>query len=119
MSGPTPYRVVSPYTAAFVDALSAALGDWLDFERRPSEWTGWIWCRAADGRTGWVPEAWVVIEGARCRLLRDYSGREVSVSPGQELLVHLVESGWAWAESAAGETGWVPVSHLAPSPASA
>ncbi len=114
MTESAPYRVVSPYTAAYVNTLTAGSGDWLDFERRSSEWAGWLWCRAEDGQTGWVPEAWVLIEGERCRMLRDYSGREISVSPGDELIAHQVLSGWAWVEDAKGVTGWVPLNHLEP-----
>jgi hypothetical protein len=57
---------------------------------------------------GWVPENWVIIEGKTCRLRRDYNARELSVSEGEVLTASLIESGWVWATSQSGETGWVP-----------
>ncbi len=38
----------------------------------------------------------------------DYSAAELSVEPGDELVLHKPESGWHWASKSDGEVGWIP-----------
>jgi hypothetical protein len=110
--GSTRYRVVEEYRAAYEDPITLKAGEKLRFERRESEWPGWIWCYSPSGRAGWVPESWLTLEGGACTALRDYSGAELSVEPGEEVIGSLVESGWVWVSSGTGRAGWVPLSHL-------
>lgn len=44
-----------------------------------------------------------------CTMLRDYTSLELAVHKGEALVVGETESGWAWAENSAGDTGWVPL----------
>jgi len=108
------YRVIKPHKASYSETLTARAGDMLAFERRPTEWPGWIWCISPDGKTGWVPESWVVIEGGTCRLLRDYSTAELSADIGETVEGDLIESGWVWVRNQDGEHGWVPLECLKP-----
>ena len=39
--------------------------------RRETEWPGWIWCTNDSGKSTWVPESWVQIDGDSCVLRRD------------------------------------------------
>jgi hypothetical protein len=103
------YRVIKPHTASYTEVITARAGDRLAFERRPSEWPGWIWCIAPDGKTGWVPESWVEIEGNACRLRSDYSTAELTVNAGEIVEGDIIESGWAWVKNQNGEWGWVPM----------
>jgi hypothetical protein len=97
-----------------VEFLTAKKGDCLRFERLPSQYQGWIWCRSDTGQTGWVPEAWVRIENDICFLLQDYDARELTVRPDDILTCILIESGWLLAVSDILETGWVPLECLDP-----
>ncbi len=108
------YRVIEPYQAAYAVSLRAGIGERLVFERKKSEWEGWLWCTDAAGRSGWVPESWVRPEGGYCVLQQDYTGDELSVERGETLAAQLIESGWVWASKESGESGWVPMKHLAP-----
>jgi hypothetical protein len=110
------FRVIKPYRTPFSDPLIARQGERLNFERRESEWEGWIWCTCTSGRSGWVPENWVQIKDRTCVLQRDYTAAELSVGKGETVTADLFESGWAWASKESGESGWVPLSHLAPDP---
>jgi hypothetical protein len=74
-----PLRVIQAYHSAFTDPLIARQGDQLRFERRESEWPGWIWCTDPSGRSGWVPESWVELGTGVCTLKRDYAATELSV----------------------------------------
>lgn len=134
------HRARKPHTGGDGKPLAARRGERLAFERRPTEYAGWIWCRRleddgtprrgsvgddasgpiadgpiADGPTadaGWVPEAWVRIEGQTCVLLRDYDSTELRVEAGEDVTVQLVESGWAWVGGSCGRMGWVPLECL-------
>jgi len=52
-------------------------------------------------------------EGEFCVLQRDYAATELSVEQGETITVDFVESGWAWATKESGQSGWVPLEHLA------
>jgi hypothetical protein len=108
-----PLRVIQAYHSAFTDPLIARQGDQLRFERRESEWPGWIWCTDPSGRSGWVPESWVELGTGVCTLKRDYAATELSVEERARVAVELVESGWAWATTESGQSGWIPLAHLA------
>lgn len=108
------FRVVEPYDSPCSDPLTARKGERLGFERRESEWEGWIWCTSTSGQSGWVPENWVQIQGSFCILNRDYTATELSVATGQTITAEYLESGWAWATTDSGASGWVPLSHLEP-----
>jgi len=106
---PTRLRVVLAYESPFPGPLAFRRGERFAFERKPTEWAGWIWCRAADGRSAWVPESWVAIAGEHCTLVRDYDAVELSVEAGEEVVAEWFESGFAWATDARGRRGWVPL----------
>ena len=81
-------------------------------QRRETEWPGWIWCTNDSGKSAWVPENWVEIEGDSCVMKRDYDSTELSVEAGEVLSVESEESGWAWATKEGRESGWVPLENL-------
>jgi len=106
--------VKRPHQPDSPETLVASRGEELKYERRPTEWAGWLWCTNAEGRSAWVPEAWVEQEGDRCRLRRDYDSTELSISEGDVLEVELTESGWAWGHDSSGRRGWVPLDAIEP-----
>ena len=102
------YRITEPHTSGPGDALVVSKGETLRFERMATEWVGWLWCITDGGRTGWVPEAWVEIEGDTCVMLREYDATELAVAIGDEVTGDLIESGWVHVRNDQGRTGWVP-----------
>ncbi|MFZ1948321.1 MAG: methyltransferase domain-containing protein [bacterium] len=108
------YRAKKQHTPDCGMPVVAAEGQRLVFERRPTEYRGWIWCRSESGGAGWIPEAWVRIEGEQCTLLRDYNAAELPLAVGEEVTGALRESGWAWVRNARGDCGWVPDDCLEP-----
>ena len=73
-----------------------------------TDFLGWLWCRAADGSEGWVPESWLVQQGGQWRLRRDFSALELTLLPGQRVRLQFSESGFVHVRTEAGEEGWVP-----------
>jgi hypothetical protein len=106
------YRAVKPWQVKYTDPIRGAAGDRLTLGRRDDEFPGWVWATATDGRAGWIPEAWLRIEGESGVLLRDYSAAELQLEPGDLVNGEVVESGWLWATDATGQEGWVPLPSL-------
>lgn len=73
-----------------------------------TDFLGWTWCIASDGRAGWVPDAWCDRQGDAWRLERDFNALELSVRRGQRLRLLFSESGFVMAGTDSGERGWVP-----------
>lgn len=112
------YRVIKPHEAKAPESREIESGQRLKFQRKSTDFEGWLWCTAEDGFGGWVPENWVTItqepssDGGGpgwCYLKRDYRPDELTVNPGDELDGRMVESGWLWARTADGRKGWVPL----------
>lgn len=96
------------YTRAYADPLELAADECVTVVAHDTEWPDYVWCTNAAGRGGWVPVAYLTIRGAIGQALRAYRANELSVIVGEKL-IPLDEAGsWYWAESAAGERGWVP-----------
>ena len=108
------YRVIREHAPDSADVLVLKKGDTVAFERRETNWEGWLWCSKPTGESGWVPEAWVRIEGAECVATRNYDARELTVQPRALLEAVLTLSGWLLAVSADGTTGWVPLECVEP-----
>ena len=100
--------IVRAHQSSDEKPLVVSRGERLSFERRKTEWPGWIWCIDKGGRSGWVPEAWVEITGDGCRMKKDYDATELTVSAGEQVTVEIKESGWAWVRTRGGQSGWVP-----------
>lgn len=105
---PVSARVIRDYTAHYPDALSGKAGEVLTRGRRDEEWPGWMWCKAANGKEGWTPEAWLDVQGERAVLLRDYDAQELSVQAGELVWLLAHEAGWFWARAEGGKEGWLP-----------
>jgi hypothetical protein len=104
-----PYRVIADHIDLPSKVLRFKAGEVLSFERRPTEWEGWLFCTDRQGATGWVPENWLALEGDMCKARKDYDSSELEVRKGEVIHVDLVESGWALATNVSGEKGWVPL----------
>ena len=100
--------VVRAHAAPYADPISVRAGEAVQPDPARSAETdilGWLWCRAADRREGWVPEAWL---DADSRLLRDFDAIELSVEPGERVAIELAESGFVLCRKPDGGRGWLP-----------
>ena len=100
---PHTYRVTKPHRSPGPEPWIVRQGERLSFERRETEWPGWIWCTNDGGKSARVPENWVEIEGDSRVMKRDYDATELSVGVGAVLTLEFEESGWAWATTVTGE----------------
>jgi SH3-like domain-containing protein len=107
--------VIEDYSPKYTNPISARAGDSVIAERQDDEYPGWWWCRARDGKEGWVPESFLELRDRFGTLLQDYDAHELSVRAGDQLTLHEEVAGWARATDAGGRTGWVPIRCLAKS----
>jgi hypothetical protein len=92
----------------YPDPLTVRAGEPLTVGRRDPDWPGWLWCTDPRGKSGWVPESFI----DNNTISRDYTARELCVSPGDEVEPLLEVAGWLWCKTPSGATGWLPSTHL-------
>ena len=108
-------RVITEHRVVHTDPMALQAGDVVQVGRRDDEWSGWLWCTNAAGKSGWVPESYLDRQGESGVVRCDYTTRELSVVAGQVLTAGVSEAGWVWVTNEAGDSGWVPEKHLEPS----
>ncbi len=107
------------HKAYYDDPLALQTGEKFAFSGRGDAWENnpnhiWLWAIAQDGREGWVPEGFAVVENGKAVAPREYSARELNVAAGERLEIVRETNGWAWCENNSGETGWVPLKTFDP-----
>lgn len=107
-------KVLKSHESEITKSLVVKKGEQLEGQEKETKWDGWLWCRTKAGVDGWVPKSYLepLSEPRQYQLLQDYTSKELRVQPGDEVLVLIEESGWAWARSPMGEEGWVPLENL-------
>lgn len=108
-------RVVEPWSASH-PAMTVRLGDVVEVGERDDEWPEYRWC-TREGGEGWVPDAVLSARSDGTAVaVRDYSTAELSVEPGDEVVVLERLAAWSWCEDRAGRRGWLPDRVLAAEP---
>jgi uncharacterized protein YgiM (DUF1202 family) len=90
-------------------------GDRVEGQEKKTEWEGWLWCRTADGVTGWIPKNYLrkdLDKTGYYSALRDYNARELTAHIGQSIIILDEQSGWALVKTNSQETGWIPIRNL-------
>src|SRR5438552_1690007 len=87
-------RVRLEHRVEYADPLQVAAGEKLSVGREDDEFPGWKWCKAADGREGWVPIELLSNGATEAVVLQDYSARELAVKPGEEVVVEDARHDW-------------------------
>jgi len=100
------------YCAQYSDPIVMRAGDVVAIGERDAQYAGWIWCRHPDGRSGWVHESLLSIEGDQGRARRDYSARELTADVDEVVELGEELGGWVQATNARRESGWLPADHL-------
>jgi SH3-like domain-containing protein len=107
-------RVHTTYEPQYPNPICVAAGESVRVGREDADFPGWKWCRAADGREGWVPVELLSNDEAGPVVLEDYSARELAVGAGEEVTVEDARHGWLQVRDSRGERGWIPASHVSP-----
>lgn len=106
------FRVIQNYTRVYDDPIVFERGETITRERPDPEQPGWWWCADKRGKSGWVHESFFEEDDFRFIALADYSALELSANAGEIVDAIDERGGWVWCVNAAGEQGWLPLSHL-------
>jgi len=104
-------RIRLRHNVEYPNAISVTAGETVSVGPEDNEFAGWKWCKASDGREGWVPVELLSNQGVEATILQDYSARELEVWPGEEVTVEDTRHEWLLVRNARGERGWIPASH--------
>jgi uncharacterized protein YgiM (DUF1202 family) len=105
-------RIIREYRIQYPDPLCVAAGDKVSIGREDDEFPGWKWCRASNGRQGWIPvELLSEASATETAVLCDYSSRELAVQSGEEVTIEDSRHEWLLVRNKQGERGWIPGSH--------
>nr|WP_210292344.1 SH3 domain-containing protein [Rhizobium sp. BK602] len=102
------------HVASYADPIAFKIGDPINLTGKSDNWKGhiWLWAVGPDGRSGWIPDAAVLLSEEPSIASRNYSAIELTCSVG-EILTALEEThGWVWCQAADGVKGWVPSEKL-------
>ena len=106
---PARVRVVRTHVTSDANPVRFRVGDTLGVGHRDQQWTSYVWCTDAAGRSGWVPDIYIEMTGAHEAVAaRDYDATELTVGRGDELDVLDEVGGWYLCRTANGVSGWVP-----------
>ncbi len=106
--------MAKPHTSEFPNPICFKKGEELRVGKTDDKHPGWIWTITEDGNRGWAPIQMLTIDQRRARATEDYTARELNTRHGEELHLLREMNLWCWVRNRAGETGWVPLSTVAP-----
>lgn len=103
-------RVKLEHQVRFPNPIEITFGQRVRVGREDEEFPGWKWCKATDGREGWVPIEMLTMVGTTSEaiVLEDYSARELAVLPAEEVVVEEARHNWLLVRNAQGQRGWIP-----------
>lgn len=109
----TTTRALRRYSIQYADPIRVGAGAVVSVGRRDEEYRHWLWCIAADGRAGWVPET--ILDSTApgsATVLEAYSAVELPLEEGEEVQVLRQFDGFALGRSSGGSTGWFPLTFV-------
>jgi hypothetical protein len=89
--------------------LVLALGDCVRVGKKDSDWPGWIWVTAINGRGSYVPEEILSLNDDGTAVVKlPFHARDLSVVKDEPVTSVREVKGWHWCRNEDGEEGWLP-----------
>src|ERR1700680_5230496 len=88
--------VIKPHAAKYADPIQCHAGERVLVHRADCEFPGWYWCRASDGKEGWVHAHFLSQVDKGATAVKDYSALEATVCVGASVEVVECVGGWAY-----------------------
>jgi uncharacterized protein YgiM (DUF1202 family) len=108
-------RINVAHEVQYREPISVQAGEKVMVGREDDEFPGWKWCKASNGREGWIPVELLSYQGAEAIVRQDYSSRELAVESGEEVTIEDMRHDWLLVRNAKGDRGWIPALHTEPS----
>jgi uncharacterized protein YgiM (DUF1202 family) len=105
-------RVHREYKVQYRAPIEVASGERVGVGHQDDEYPGWKWCKASNGREGWIPVELLLEEGAPATVLHDYSAQELAVEQDEDVEVEDERHDWLLVRNVRGQRGWIPASHV-------
>ena len=105
-------RVQREYRIQYQRPIQVIAGEKVRVGRHDDEYPGWRWCRASNGREGWIPVELLSEEENEATVLYEYSAQELAVDEGEEVEIEDERHNWLLVRNGRGQRGWIPASHL-------
>lgn len=112
-----PLIVTEPHTRTYPDPVSVSRGERVSAGERDTSGGHdgyWVWCTNPAGKSGWVPEQFLAVEGGEATVLEDCDTIELTVSAGERLMGSDPVNGWVWCINEDEDAGWVPLNNVRP-----
>src|SRR5215831_10779569 len=78
----------------YPDPISVTAGEGVLVGSEDGEFPGWRWCKASNGREGWIPVELLSNKGAEATVLENYSARELAVESGEQVTIEDMRQDW-------------------------
>lgn len=115
---PTFARVLSDYRAPYDDPIQFQAAEIIEIDdQKKTSYPGWVWGTNQLGKSGWVPDQYLIRQATTAKTLCDYNAIELTVKTGELVCLHKRQSGFVWASNQSGQEGWIPediLEYLAP-----
>jgi hypothetical protein len=111
----THFKVIKEYKTSHPDSILFEKGETVTVHKEftdDPDWRNWLWCEGQCQNRAWVPEQYLSRTSGKATLLRDYDAKELSVSPGEILVVMEILNGFGLSRKSDGSRGWVPLKVL-------
>jgi uncharacterized protein YgiM (DUF1202 family) len=113
----TTYTVLADYEVIDPHPLQVQAGDVVTVIRNDQSWKGWVWVQAGTTH-GWIPlchlDSEAASPGSDCAVVKAFDGTDLSARKGDQLQALETVSGWIYARSTDGRSGWFPLFNLKP-----
>jgi hypothetical protein len=103
------YLVTADYEVIDRAPLTLAEGDAVRLGPPDSDWPGWVWVTAINGRGSYVPEDHLTAVGdGSAHVTTAFQARDLSVCKGDQIESLREVKGWHWSRDQRGNEGWLP-----------
>ena len=102
---------ISKYSICYPDPLMLNTGDSVEVlksESKSGPWFGWHFCKASDGKEGWISMDYMSLEGRKGVIQKKYTAKELNAKEKEKFERLYSSCGWSWCRNEKGEEGWLP-----------
>ena len=109
------YTAGSTYKSPYPNPILFKKGDEVkiikEFTEDP-DWEDWLWCEGANNNAAWTPKQFIDRSGETGIINCDYNAMELSVEPGEIVIISKIVNGFGIGEKEDGTKSWITMKIL-------